>query len=128
MGERFHGVIASEVIEHVDEASEFCKDLVKAIVPGGVVIVSTINRTYRSYALAIVAAEKVLGMVPQGTHEWTRFVTPEELTMMMMEAGADAPSNASGMTFDVLSGRWIFSKDLGVNYIASFPVKQSCKD
>jgi polyprenyldihydroxybenzoate methyltransferase/3-demethylubiquinol 3-O-methyltransferase len=125
LGEKFHGVIASEVIEHVDEASAFCKALVKAAVPEGVVILSTINRTYRSYAFAIAAAEKVLGIVPKGTHEWTRFVTPEELTMMMMEAGAGPPSNASGMTFDLLNSKWVFSKDLGVNYIASFPIEQA---
>ena len=121
LGEKFHAVIASEVIEHVDNPRQFCSALVKATLPGGVVILSTINRTYRSYALAIIAAENVLGIVPKGTHEWTKFITPEELTLMMMEAGTNKPSLAAGMYFDIISRKWILTRDLGVNYITVFP-------
>ena len=75
-GLRFDAVVASEVIEHVDSVPGFCASLAALTRPGGGVVISTINRTPRSYALAIVAAEYVLGLVPRGTHQWERFVTP----------------------------------------------------
>ena len=75
-GLRFDAVVASEVIEHVDDVAGFCASLAALAEPGGGVVISTINRTLPSYALAIVAAEYVLGLVPKGTHQWERFITP----------------------------------------------------
>jgi cyclopropane fatty-acyl-phospholipid synthase-like methyltransferase len=80
-GLRFDAVVASEVIEHVDSVPDFCASLGALTKPGGGVVISTISRTPRSYALAIVAAEYVLGLVPRGTHQWERFITPGLFTL-----------------------------------------------
>lgn len=75
-GLQFDAVVASEVIEHVENVPQFVKSLVALTRPGGTLVISTINRTAASYALAIVAAEQVLGMVLKGTHKWSKFITP----------------------------------------------------
>ena len=80
-GRSFDGVIASEVIEHVDGVPAFCAALAGLARPGGGVVVSTISRTQRSYALAILGAEYLLGLVPRGTHQWERFITPGEVIL-----------------------------------------------
>ena len=77
-GRSFDGVIASEVIEHVDGVPAFCAALAGLARPGGGVVISTISRTQRSYAVAILGAEYLLGLVPRGTHQWERFITPGE--------------------------------------------------
>ena len=121
----YDAVIASEVIEHVASVPAFCAALVAATAPGGAVIVSTLNRTLRSYALAVVAAEHVLRWVPAGTHEWAKFLTPEELATSMEGAGDEAGTpvaleQVAGMVFDPLAGRWRLGRDTGVNYAAYF--------
>lgn len=68
--------MASEVIEHVSNVPEFCASLVALTKPGGSLVISTINRTYRSYAVAIIGAEQIMGLLPKGTHQWERFITP----------------------------------------------------
>ena len=136
-------MIASEVIEHVASLPAFCAALGALARPGGGIAVSTLNRTPRSYALAILAAEHVLRWVPPGTHDWTRFVTPEELAMQMEESGgggegggeassgggSEARSGAgaplrlrllAGMEYNPLTGGWALGRDTGVNYIAWF--------
>lgn len=115
----FHAVIASEVIEHVANVQQFCTALVQATAPGGAIVVSTMSRTPRAYALAVLAAENILGMVPRGTHEWSKFIIPEELTMVMKEAGATLEQMA-GMVYNPVSGRWMLATDVNVNYIAYF--------
>ena len=77
-GAEFDAVVASEVIEHVSNIPEFCASLVALTRPGGSTVVSTINRTNRSYAVAIVGAEQIMRLVPKGTHQWERFITPGE--------------------------------------------------
>ena len=77
-GAEFDAVVASEVIEHVSNVPEFCASLVALTRPGGSIVISTINRTNRSYAVAIVGAEQIMGLLPQGTHQWERFLTPGE--------------------------------------------------
>ena len=79
-GHAFDGVVASEVIEHVDGVPQFAATLAGLARPGGGVVVSTISRTQRSYAVAILGAEYLLGLVPRGTHEWERFITPGDPT------------------------------------------------
>lgn len=86
-GAQYHLVVASEVIEHVRQPPAFMRTLASLVAPGGQLVVSTLNRTPRSFALAIAAAEYVLRMVPPGTHDWARFVTPQELAMMGADAG-----------------------------------------
>ena len=121
--ESYDVVVASEVIEHVDSIEFFCSRLIRAAKPGGVIIISTLNRTGLSYLLAIVGAEYMLRMVPEGTHEWSRFVTPEELLYMMCYSQSDSTVSLemmSGMSYQPLTGEWSLSRDTDMNYIASF--------
>lgn len=118
-GRVFDTVIASEVIEHVTDVDAFleiCRALTK---PGGLLIISTINRTARSYALAIVMAERVLGLVPRDTHSWEKFVTVEELRTALERSGFE-PGPVRGIVLDILRGDWTLSdRDTSVNYIAT---------
>jgi ubiquinone biosynthesis O-methyltransferase len=118
-GAKFDVVVSSEVIEHVRAPAEFCRTLAALLRPGGALFVTTLNRTPESYALAIVAAEKVLGMAPEGTHDWNKFLTPEELQLIMRQQGLTMQLLA-GMQMDVSSGRWMCSQHTGVNYAAMF--------
>lgn len=121
-------MVASEVVEHVASLPAFCAALDALTRPGGAVAISTLNRTPRSYALAVLAAEHLLRWVPPGTHDWHRFVTPEELAMQMEEStGGGAPRGAplrlallAGMQFNPVSGEWSLGRDTAVNYIALF--------
>lgn len=116
-GARFPVVTALEVIEHVADPAAFLRMLATLLEPGGLLFVSTINRTARSLAVAKLGAEYVLRMLPVGTHEWSRFVTPMELAGMGRRAGLRLAETA-GMSFDPLRTTWRESRDLGVNYIA----------
>ena len=115
-GEQFDAVLCLEVVEHVPDVGAFVKTCASLVRPGGVMILSTINRNIKSYALAIVAAEYVLGWLPRGTHQWERFVTPDELTRYATAAGLNAP-RLSGMTFNPLRDTWSLSSDTDVNYL-----------
>ncbi len=118
-GERFDVVLAMEIVEHVPDPAAFlaaCHDLVE---PGGLIIVSTLNRTARSFALAILGAEYVLRWLPRGTHDWRRFITPDELYGLLRAAGLE-PIDRKGFVFDPIRWRWSLSdRDLAVNYVAS---------
>lgn len=113
----FDAVVCLEVIEHVPDAAAFLAQCGRLVRPGGVLIVSTINRTLKSYALAIVAAEYVLDWVPRGTHDWTRFVTADELREMLAAIGFGVPE-FGGLVFDALGDGWRLSNDVSVNYMA----------
>ncbi|CAN0877452.1 Ubiquinone biosynthesis O-methyltransferase, mitochondrial [Linum grandiflorum] len=116
-GRQFDAVMALEVIEHVAEPAEFCKSLAALTRPGGAVVVSTINRSMRAYAAAIVAAEYILHWLPRGTHQWSSFLTPEELAMILKRSNIDVEEMA-GFVLNPLTGRWIISDDVSVNFIA----------
>eukprot|EP00897_Mesotaenium_endlicherianum_P002370 jgi/Mesen1/2160/ME000152S01246 len=116
-GKVYDLVIASEVIEHVAEPEAFVQSLGALCRPGGGVAVSTINRTVRSHALAIVAAEYVLNLVPRGTHEWSKFVTPEELALMFRRSGLKM-EELSGLFYNPINNTWSLFDDDAVNYIA----------
>lgn len=118
-GRHFAAVTALEVIEHVPDPAGFLQDLASLLAPGGRLFVSTINRTPSSLVVAKWGAEYVLRMLPVGTHEWRRFVTPVELARHARAAGLRMTDNA-GMGFDPLRQRWMISRDLAVNYIAAF--------
>ncbi len=114
--ERFDVVLAMEVVEHVADVRLFvrrCADMVK---PGGLFIAATLNRTFKSFALAIVGAEYVLGWLPRGTHQWDKFVTPDELENAMTEAGIRVTAEI-GVVYNPLSDRWRLSSDMDVNYM-----------
>jgi 2-polyprenyl-6-hydroxyphenyl methylase / 3-demethylubiquinone-9 3-methyltransferase len=113
-GERFDLVLAMEVIEHVADMRLFlrcCADMVK---PAGLFIAATLNRTLKSFALAIVGAEYLLRWLPRGTHDWNRFVTPAELEAALGQAGLIV-TDSSGMVYNPLTDHWQLSADLGVN-------------
>ena len=117
-GETFDVVACLEVVEHVPDVAAFLATVVKTVRPGGLLIVSTINRTLKSYALAIVAAEYILRWLPRGTHDWNRFVTPDELARHIAVAGLGAPE-ITGLFFNPIADRWALSPDTGVNYFAA---------
>lgn len=114
----FDAVICLEVVEHVPDVRQFLKSCASLVRPGGAMILSTINRNLKSYALAIVAAEYVLGWLPRGTHQWERFVTPDELARNLADAGMSAP-RFKGLSYDPLKDTWSLSDDTDVNYLAA---------
>ena len=117
-GETFDVVTCLEVVEHIPDVAAFLASCAKVVRPGGLLIASTINRTVASYALAIVAAEYVLGWLPRGTHDWNRFVRPEEMSIYLARAGLEAP-RFTGLALDPIRDRWSLSSDTAVNYFAA---------
>ena len=96
---------------------EFTKSIAKLVKPKGALFVSTINRTARSFAFAILAAERVLGLVPPGTHQFSKFLTPGEIAMMAGHANCEMVELA-GMVYDPLRNKWSLSSDTQINFIA----------
>ncbi|MDR7037822.1 2-polyprenyl-6-hydroxyphenyl methylase/3-demethylubiquinone-9 3-methyltransferase [Methylobacterium sp. BE186] len=115
-GERFDIVLAMEVVEHVVDMPAFVRKAAEAVKPGGLMFAATINRTMRSFALAIVGAEYVLRWLPKGTHDWEKFVTPAELTRAV-EAGGLVVTDTTGVVYNPLGDTWWASRDTGVNYM-----------
>jgi 2-polyprenyl-6-hydroxyphenyl methylase/3-demethylubiquinone-9 3-methyltransferase len=116
-GERFDVVLAMEVVEHVADVPGFMRSCADVVAPGGILLMATINRTLRAFALAIVGAEYVLRWLPRGTHDWEKFITPDELTDHMRAAGLRRP-RTRGMVFDPLAREWRLARDTSVNYLA----------
>ncbi len=114
---QFDVVLALEVVEHVADLDAFFAAAVSAMKPGGLMVLSTLNRTAKAFALAIVGVEYVLGWLPRGTHDWRKFIQPAELAADLRHAGARAAEFA-GISYNPLSGRWSITRDLGVNYFA----------
>ncbi len=117
-GESFDVVLAMEVVEHVADVPLFVGACSRLVKPGGLLVMATINRTMKSYALAIVGAEYILRWLPRGTHEWDKFVTPDELADAM-EANGCAVVDRKGVRYDVLRDRWVETSDLQVNYMVT---------
>ncbi|WP_394040622.1 bifunctional 2-polyprenyl-6-hydroxyphenol methylase/3-demethylubiquinol 3-O-methyltransferase UbiG [Xanthobacter autotrophicus] len=114
-GARFDVVVALEVVEHVADVSLFVRTAASLVADGGVLVLSTLNRTAKSFALAIVGAEYVLRWLPPGTHRWEKFITPEELEATLAAAGFVAREKA-GLAYEPLSGDFRLTGDLSVNY------------
>ncbi|MGR3722875.1 bifunctional 2-polyprenyl-6-hydroxyphenol methylase/3-demethylubiquinol 3-O-methyltransferase UbiG [Abyssibius alkaniclasticus] len=118
-GERFDVVLNMEVVEHVASPPAYlaaCHDLLN---PGGLMICSTLNRNPKSWAVAIVGAEHIMRWLPRGTHDWAKFITPDELFALLKTAGLD-PVDRKGFVFNPLSWRWsISARDLSVNYVTA---------
>ena len=112
----FDIVLALEVIEHVPDPAQFLADCAKLLAPGGILIMATLNRTAKAFALAIVGAEHVLRWLPPGTHDWSKFVTPEEARSALDKAGLTVDQPV-GVSFSPLSGRWSLGTDTAVNYM-----------
>ena len=112
----FDVVLAMEVVEHVRDLKAFIGTAARMVRPRGLCVVATLNRTLKSYALAIVGAEYVLGWLPKGTHKWEHFVTPRELAAALNEAGLEV-IDETGVIFNPLAGKWQQSRDTDVNYM-----------
>ena len=117
-GKTFDAVLLLEVVEHVPDVPAFLKRIAPLVRPGGLMILSTLNRTLKAYALAIVGAEFILRWVPAGTHQWDRFVMPEELKAALTGAGLTL-ADTTGMVYDPLADHWRLSRDTNVNYFAT---------
>lgn len=115
-GEKFDIVIASEVVEHVASLSLFVKRATEMVKPGGFMAVTTLNRTMKSFALAIVGAEYILRWLPVGTHTWDKFVTPEEM-QGEFSANGMTEIDRGGIIFNPLTGEWRRGNDTDVNYM-----------
>lgn len=118
-GEQFDVVLNMEVVEHVSDPLAYltaCRNLLR---PGGLMVCSTLNRNPKSFAMAIVGAEWVMRWLPKGTHDWRKFITPDELYDLIRRAGLE-PVDRKGMVFNPVSWRWrISDRDLSVNYVTA---------
>jgi 2-polyprenyl-6-hydroxyphenyl methylase/3-demethylubiquinone-9 3-methyltransferase len=115
-GARFAVVTALEVIEHVADPAGFLATLARLLAPGGLLFVSTLNRTPRAFVTAKLGAEYLLRLLPVGTHDWRRFVTPAELGGHLRAAGLRT-ADMAGLVPDPLRGGWRTGRDVSVNYI-----------
>lgn len=116
-GEQFDAVLNMEVIEHVSDPAAYLSACHALLKPGGMMICSTINRNPKSYLMAIIGAEWVMRWLPKGTHDWAKFITPDELYALISGAGL-RPVDRKGMVFNPVTWSWSLSpKDLSVNYV-----------
>ena len=114
LADKFDLVLALEIVEHVADVATFLGACAALVRPGGKLIVSTLNRTHKARALAVFAAERILHWAPIGTHDYEKFVTPEELAYAAPDLDWQEPV---GLRFDPLSRQWRRSKDVDVNYV-----------
>ena len=118
-GEQFDVVLNMEVVEHVSDPLAYltaCQQLLK---PGGIMLCSTLNRNPKSFLMAIIGAEWVMRWLPKGTHDWAKFITPEELYALIQRAGL-TPLDRKGMVFNPVAWNWSLSdRDLSVNYVTT---------
>jgi 2-polyprenyl-6-hydroxyphenyl methylase/3-demethylubiquinone-9 3-methyltransferase len=112
----FDIVLALEIVEHVAAPALFLKTCARLVAPGGVLVVSTLNRTPKAFAMAIVGAEHVMRWLPVGTHDWSKFLKPEEIAAPLTEQGL-AVEPATGLVYDPFSATWRLSRDTAVNYM-----------
>jgi 2-polyprenyl-6-hydroxyphenyl methylase / 3-demethylubiquinone-9 3-methyltransferase len=117
-GRRYDVVLLLEVVEHVPDVPAFIKTVAPLVKPGGMMILSTLNRTLKAYALAIVGAELILRWLPVGTHQWQRFVKPEELASALTAEGLTL-AGTEGLIYDPFSDEWRLGSDTDVNYFAA---------
>ncbi len=116
---KFDVVLNMEIVEHVKDIDFFLKSCSKLLKKNGLMFVATINKTLKSYVFAIVGAEYVLRWLPIGTHEWEKFVKPEDLEKILMKYDLSL-NKLEGMNFNIIKNEWSVSRDLSVNYIAKF--------
>jgi len=114
--ERFYVWLAMEVVEHVTDVGLFVETCATMVKPGGLMVAATLNRTLKSFALAIVGAEYVLRWLPRGTHQWDKFVTPQELERAIERAGLQV-TGERGVIYNPFADRWQLSSDMDVNYM-----------
>ena len=117
--DKFDVILNMEIVEHVEDMDFFLKSCSKLLKKKGIMFVATLNKTLKSYIFAIVGAEYVLRWLPIGTHEWEKFVKPEEL-ISTLKKNSLSIEKVDGMKFNILTDKWKISKDKSVNYIAKF--------
>ncbi|MBU1277640.1 MAG: bifunctional 2-polyprenyl-6-hydroxyphenol methylase/3-demethylubiquinol 3-O-methyltransferase UbiG [Alphaproteobacteria bacterium] len=118
-GEQFDVVLNMEVVEHVSDPQGYMTACQMLLKPGGLMIASTINRNPKSYMMAIVGAEVIMRWLPKGTHEWKKFITPDELYVLIEKAGL-SPVDRKGFVFNPVLWTWSLSaRDLSVNYVTA---------
>ena len=118
-GEVFDVILNMEVVEHVSDPPAFLSACQRLLKPGGLMICSTLNRNPKSYLFAIIGAEQVMRWLPKGTHDWNKFITPDDLYDLIRKAGLD-PVDRKGMVFNPLAWSWRLSaRDLSVNYVTA---------
>ncbi|MDE2444586.1 MAG: bifunctional 2-polyprenyl-6-hydroxyphenol methylase/3-demethylubiquinol 3-O-methyltransferase UbiG [Alphaproteobacteria bacterium] len=115
-GEKFDVILNMEVIEHVALPQNFTKNCVAMMKPGGLMFVATLNRTLKSFGLAIIGAEYILRWLPKGTHEWEKFIKPEELKLWLGNNGATVKSE-TGVVYHPIGREWKRARDMDVNYM-----------
>jgi len=115
-GARFDVVLNMEVVEHVADVPAYLAACAQLVKPGGIMIVATLNKTLKSLALAKFAAEYVLGWMPRGTHDWSRFISPADLQKSLQDAELTI-LKTQGVSFDPLTWDWRLSSDLDINYM-----------
>ena len=118
-GKKFDVVLNMEVVEHVADPLSYLTACRQLLVKGGLMVCSTINRNPKSFAMAIVGAEYVMRWLPKGTHEWSKFIKPDELYQLISESGL-TPVDKKGFVFNPLKWSWSLSdRDLSVNYVTA---------
>ena len=119
MKKKFDVILNMEIVEHVDDINFFMKKSSELLKKNGLMFVATLNKTLKSYAFAIIGAEYILRWLPIGTHNWEKFVKPEDL-IKISEKNNLKIKNVDGLKYDILNDRWKLSSDKSVNYIARF--------
>jgi 2-polyprenyl-6-hydroxyphenyl methylase/3-demethylubiquinone-9 3-methyltransferase len=115
-GARYDVILNMEMIEHVADPALFLSTCAEMLKPGGLMVVATINRTVKAFGLAIIGAEYVLGWLPRGTHQWEKFITPDELKDQLARCGLDC-ADLSGVIYNPIGGNWRRATDTSVNYM-----------
>ena len=119
INKKFDVILNMEIVEHVEDIQFFLESCSKLLRKNGIMFVATINKTLKSYMFAIIGAEYVLRWLPIGTHEWEKFVNPEDLKNILKKNNLTL-SRLDGMNFNIIKDEWKISKDLSINYIAKF--------
>ena len=115
---KFDLVLCLELIEHVDDPLELLCDAATLLKPNGRLILSTLNKTWKAYALGIVVAERLLGMIPPGTHQFDKFLTPYQLALIAEQADL-VVRDITGFAFDIFKKKWHLSRDISINYLVT---------
>ena len=116
---KFDVILNMEIVEHVEDVNFFLKSSSKLLKKNGIMFVATLNKTLKSYIFALVGAEYILRWLPIGTHEWEKFLKPEELTSILKKNDLNV-ERIDGMKFNILTDKWNVSADKSINYIAKF--------
>ena len=120
---KFDVVIALEIVEHVANVPLFIESCCKLLKSNGLLIISTLNRTIKSYLLGIIMAERVLKWIPKGTHQWKKFLTPHEIFTHLRNNNISL-KNIKGIEFNPIKQQWSLSNKIDVNYILSAQYKE----